>query len=302
MSQPPPPVVTIILNWNGCDDTIACVRSARALRDVENTILVVDNGSTDNSLARLRAEFPDLWLLETGVNLGYAGGNNAGIRAAIGSGAEFVWLLNNDTTVDSGALAALVAALKQHPDAGIAGSKIYYAAQPDTLWSAGGRYTTPYGFAESRGIGTRDVGQYDLPEDVEFATGCSLLVRREVLDTIGPLREDYFMYWEDVDFNAAAAAAGWQILYVPDSRVWHKVGASMGSVPGRADLLQLRYEIRNRILFHRRHHPSRAPRVIYHAFSHAVRHLLSRPNRQIGLTMLTGIADGLCNRRGRIGS
>ena len=170
MSQPPPPVVTIILNWNGCDDTIACVRSARALRDVETRILVVDNGSTDNSLPRLRAEFPDLWLLETGANLGYAGGNNAGIEAAIGSGAEFVWLLNNDTTVDSGALAALVAALKQRPDAGIAGSKIYFAAQPDTLWFAGGRYTTPYGYAESRGIGTRDVGQYDLPEDVEFAT------------------------------------------------------------------------------------------------------------------------------------
>ena len=108
--------------------------------------------------------------------------------------------------------------------------------------------------------------------------------------------------WEHAPHEPAAAAAGWQILYVPCSRVWHKVGASMGSVPGRADLLQLRYEIRNRILFHRRHHPSRAPRVIYHAFSHAIRHLLSRPNRQIGLTMLTGIADGLCNRRGRIGA
>jgi hypothetical protein len=302
MNQPPIPgrVVTVVLNWNGSADTIDCVRSLRELRDVDNTILVVDNGSTDDSLARLRGAFPDLWILETGANLGYAGGNNAGIEAALARGADFVWLLNNDTTVDPETLAALVAALAERPDAGLAGSKIYYAARPETLWCAGCRYTTRYGFAEPRGQGERDEGQYDVPDEIEFATGCSVLARREVIAAIGPLSEDYFMSWEDVDWSAAAAAAGWRILYVPGSRVWHKVGASMGSVPGRADLVQLRYEIRNRILFHRRRHPARTPRVIFHAFNHAVRNLLARPTRQTGVTMLRGIADAICNRRGRI--
>lgn len=290
-------VVTVILNWNGWRDTLACVRSCQRLVNVDNELIVIDNGSTDGSVERLQAEIPGLRIIETGANLGYAGGNNVGVRLAIDEGAEFVWLLNNDTTVDPRALDELIAVMRSNPRAGIVGSKIFYADRPEVLWFAGGYCRPDYGWAMHRGQDEVDTGQYDQIGPAEFITGCSLLVRRATVADIGVLDDGYFLYWEDVDWCVAAASAGWEIIYAFGSRVWHKVG---GSGTGGIDLLQVRYDTRNRIRFHRRHRPARLARVRWWATRHALGMLPGKNTRRQGMARMGGVIDSLFGRVGRI--
>lgn len=155
-----PLVAIVILNWNGGEDTCACVASCRGLTWPNRRIIIVDNGSDDGSEEQLRKECPDAELIQTGANLGFAGGNNAGIRAALDGGADFVWLLNNDAVAAPDALDALVAALTRHRDAGGAGSKIYYLERPETIWYAGGIWEQGCLRLRQRGAGREDRGEF----------------------------------------------------------------------------------------------------------------------------------------------
>jgi GT2 family glycosyltransferase len=296
-----PKIVSIVLNWNGWRDTAGCLRSLARLEGVDHEPLVVDNGSTDGSVERLRGEFPGLQVVETGANLGFGGGVNRGIAAAMARGAEFLWLLNNDATVAPDSLAALVATLQERPDAGFACSKILLADRPDVLWYAGGTCDTPTGFVRHVGQGETDRGQHDHVGDLEFACGCSLLARRRTVEAIGPMPEDYFLYWEDVAWSAMAAAAGWKIAFAPASRVWHAVGASLAPDATSGELLRARYLMRNRILFHRRHRPDRLPRIVLGEVAHTARRTLSRATFRAALADWRGLFDGLCGRTGPIG-
>ena len=138
-----------------------------------------------------------------------------------------MWLLNNDTTVEPRALSALVEAVVADPDAGIAGSKITYFDHPDVLWYAGGEFT-PAGPVRHRGLDEPDTGQYDRPEETGFVTGCSLFTTADVIERLGLLAEEYFLYWEEADFDWRVHAAGYKLLYVPGSVVRHKVARSLG--------------------------------------------------------------------------
>lgn len=294
-------VVSIILNWNGAALTAACLRSLAGLGEgVDHVPLVVDNGSTDGSVARLRSEFPELWIVETGANLGFGGGVNHGIAAALSAGADFLWLLNNDTTVDTDALRELVAALRTRPEAGFAASLIYFADRPDVIWYAGATVTPPAGHFVHRGLGEKDRGQFVHVEEAGFACACSLLVRARTVEDIGPLPTDYFLYWEDVAWSSMAAAAGWKILFVPRSRVWHESGASLTSEEGPPELLRLHYLTRNRILYHRRHRPRHLPRVVWDIFFNAVRMTRTRRWRPTAWAHWHGLRDGLLGRTGPI--
>lgn len=295
-----PKVVSVVLNWNGGPDTAECLRSLARLEGVDHEPIVVDNGSTDRSVELLRREFPNLRIVETGANLGFAGGVNRGIAAALALGAEFIWLLNNDATIAPDALAALVAVLQERPDAGFACSKILLADRPDVLWYAGGTCETPTGFMLHHGQGETDRGQYDHVGDLESACGCSLLVRRRTVEAIGPMPEEYFLYWEDVAWSAKARAAGWTIAFAPDSRVWHKVGASLASSATSGELLRARYLMRNRILFHRRHRPDRLPGIVLRELAHVARRTMSRATFRAALADWRGLFDGLCGRTGPI--
>jgi GT2 family glycosyltransferase len=297
---PLPKVVSIVLNWNGGRDTAECLRSLARLEGVDHEPLVVDNGSTDGSVELLRREFPNVRIVETGANLGFAGGVNRGIAAAVARGAEFLWLLNNDATVAPDSLAALVAALQRRPDAGFACSKVLLADRPDVLWYAGGTCDTPTGFMRHHGQGEPDRGQHDRVGDLAFACGCSLLVRRRTVEAIGPMPEEYVLYWEDVAWSATARAAGWAIVFVPGSRVWHKVGASLASSSTPGELLRARYLMRNRILFHRRHRPDRLPGIVLRELVHTARRTLSRATFRAALADWRGLVDGLCGRTGPI--
>lgn len=287
------PACIVIVNWNGWRDTLACLASLADLRYAQTHVIVVDNGSTDGSAARLRERAPALHVIETGRNLGFAGGSNVGIHAALERGAAYVWLLNNDTIVDPDALGALVDVMERYPSVGIAGSRITYLDRPDTLWSAGGRFVRPWGWAAHRGEREPDRGRFATLADVAFVTGCSLLVRAGAARAVGPLEEGYFLFWEDVDWCVRARRGGWRVVYVPGSLVRHKLGASLP----RDDGLRWRYEGRNRLLFCRRLRPGALPLMVFGTLLNAG-YLTARGRPQAGRGLLAGLWDGIHGRSG----
>jgi GT2 family glycosyltransferase len=237
-----PDVAVVILNWNGWEDTVACVDSCLRSSHPGVRLLVVDNGSTDGSERILRERFPALEILQTGENLGFAGGNNAGMRRVLDTGADLVVLLNNDTVVDPGFAAALAEAARVRPDAGMLCSKILLFDEPEVLWYAGASFHPWIGWGRHRGHGQRDVGQFDRLEETDRPTGCALMVTRACCERVGLLRDDYFCYAEDLEWGLRARDAGFALLYVPGSRVWHKVSRSTG---GPRSVVAVRYNTRN---------------------------------------------------------
>jgi len=291
-------VCIILVNWNGWRDTVRCLESCAELDHARHEVTVVDNGSTDDSVTRLRERFPDLRLIETGANLGFAGGNNVGLHDAIARDAAYVWLLNNDTVVDPTALTALVQVMRSDSSVGLAASKVYYRDRPHTLWYAGGSFSPIWGWTLHRGADEIDTGRYDEVADVDFATGCSLLVRADTLAAIGPLDEDYFLYWEDVDWSTRARRAGWRVVYAPASRVWHSFGRA---IPDGGGHLRWRYEGRNRLLYYSRQHPSAQVRIALCTVLNAG-YLTLRGRSRDGLALAHGLLDAARGRTGAIAS
>jgi GT2 family glycosyltransferase len=212
----------VLLNWNGWRDTVECLTSLEELNYPDFRIIAVDNGSTDDSVLQIRDAFPDVSIIETGENLGFAGGCNLGIRAALREGAEYVWLLNNDTTVDRNALGALVEKAEASPMVGAVGSAIFSTADPEQLLAWGGGYIN-FWLGHSRHFLS------SVPDrEIEFLTGASLLLRRSALESVGLLDEGYFMYWEDGDYCFRLRRAGWTLAVAGGSLVWHKEQGSVG--------------------------------------------------------------------------
>lgn len=166
-------VYLIVLNWNGWKDTVECIDSCLKLTYTNFRILIVDNGSTDNSESILRECFPSVEFIQTGENLGFAGGNNVGIRYALEQGAVYVWLLNNDTVVDSKALDELLKVAESDDKIGIVGSKIYYYDKPDILWFAGGVITSLAKLVQHIGVNKKDSQVHNENMDVDFITGAA---------------------------------------------------------------------------------------------------------------------------------
>lgn len=216
------PVWILVLNWNNGKVTNECLASLQGLVYDDFRVIVLDNGSTDGSVECIRERFPDVEIMELGENLGFAKGNNAGIRAALARGAEYVWLLNNDTTVDPKALRAMVEKAESDPRIGAVGSAIYYMSQPERLKVWGGGYVN---FWQGR---HRHFLRPVADEKVQFLTGASLLVRRSVLESVGLLDEGFFLYWEDTDICFRIRRAGWQLAVAGDCKVWHKEHATVG--------------------------------------------------------------------------
>jgi GT2 family glycosyltransferase len=215
-----PQVWCIVLNWNGRQDTIECLEVLKKCTYPHLTVIVVDNGSTDDSVVKIRAAHPDTLLLESGKNLGFAGGNNVGIRYALAHGAEYLWLLNNDTKPAPDALCALVAKARTDRRIGAVASICYYADDPLTVeaW-AGARVNLWIGYGRNSTSPRSDDWFHSL-------NGTSLLVARAALEDVGLLDEGFFLYWEDTEFCLRLRKKGWLIAAGPDSRVLHKVNAS----------------------------------------------------------------------------
>jgi len=222
----------VVVNWNGIVETRRCVRSLLRLRGASVRIVVVDNASTDGSASALRAEFPDVAVVELPANLGYAAAANAGIRWARDNALTYVWLLNNDTLVDPGALEAFVAAARRIGGACILAPRIVTGEEGADTWSAGGSLRWPWMERVQRGVDVRAEPCGEM-ERVDWASGCSLFFPLSTVDQTGPLDERYFLYLEDVDWCRTARRHGVGTWYVPEARVWHAVSRSVGAVDGR---------------------------------------------------------------------
>jgi len=215
-------VVVIVLNWCGEEDTVACIESLQRSTYSDLTILLMDNASPDGSGDRLHARFPDLPYLQTGTNLGYAGGNNRGFEHALARNADYVVVLNNDTVVDAACIGALVQTAEDSGAALVAPKILYYDA-PTIVWSAGGDFSPMKALGVHRREGMIDTPDAGKPETISFATGCSFLIRAGVLRQIGRFDESYFAYGEDVELCVRIARAGFQMLYEPKARVLHRI-------------------------------------------------------------------------------
>jgi GT2 family glycosyltransferase len=229
------PTATIIVNWNGCATTVACVQALLDAGEPQTTIFVVDNGSTDDSVVTLRSRFPRITVLEARDNLGFARGSNLGVQHVLSKiparGAHtafpYLFLLNNDAFVNADTLPRLVAALEQTPGAAVAVPKIYYG-DGRRLWYGGGHVDWKAGTGIHRAKGELDRGQADQAGRVTFAPGCALLLRREVVAADGPFDARYFFMGEDVELSLRLTRAGRPIVYVPSATVRHQVGTSAG--------------------------------------------------------------------------
>lgn len=241
-----PRVTIIVLNWNGLADTLECLESLAGLDYPSYEVVVVDNGSTDGSVEAVRGRFPQVTLIENGENLGFTGGNNVGLRHALAGGADYALLLNNDTEVAPDFLHCLVEAMEADPLAGIAGPTIYYHERPDLVWSAGGAIDWRRGKTWMVGLNTPEAGQLgDLPRQVDFVTGCALLVKRAVVEQVGMLDERFFAYYEEAEWCVRARRAGFRITHVPQARVWHKIPLDARDTSPSVHY----YMTRNRLLF-----------------------------------------------------
>lgn len=255
MSGSAPAVSVIILNWNGHADTVECLESVSRIDYPSFRVLVVDNGSTDGSVAAIRAAFPEVEILETGRNLGYAGGNNAGIRHVLVEQPDvaFVLLLNNDVVVDPGILRAFVEAASAYPEGGIFGGKSYYYSKPDVVWALGGHWDSAA--VEIRFIeqGCNDAGGTPrAPFEVDYVIGCALFFRVDMLRRTGMMDEAFFLNFEEMDWCYRARRLGVLSYAVPAARIWHKVSVSFGG--GESPLWKY-FMTRNELLWARRHLP-----------------------------------------------
>ncbi len=239
-------ITIVVLNWNNGPDTLACLGSLAALDYPAYDVLVVDNGSTDDSVARIRAGFPDIPILETGANLGYAGGNNAGIRHALAHGADVIGILNNDVTVEPDFLTPLLAALESGPDIGVITPLV--AERSDDggrVWALGS--TVDRGTAAvTRNCADEPAASWrgKLPFEADAASGAAMLVKRGVFERVRLLDESYFLYFEETDWCLKVHQAGYRILAVPGSVVWHKVSATLGTTSPVIDYYMLRNHLR----------------------------------------------------------
>jgi GT2 family glycosyltransferase len=243
-------VAIVVLNWNGRDLTLDCLQSLAGL-DYPGLVvpIVVDNGSSDGSAGAVKAHFPDVTLIELDENLGYAEGNNVGVRHAMEQDIDYVCVLNNDTKLDPACLRELVAEAESAPDIGMVGPKMYFEEPRDMVFAAGSYVDWDRGRLVQRGIWQREceVGPiyHDRATDVDFIIGCCVLIKRVVIETVGLLDARYYLNFEDVDWCIRARTASFRVRYTPRAILWHRVSASLGLASPRNTY----YMTRNSLLF-----------------------------------------------------
>ena len=258
----------VIVNYNGKADTLACLHSLQKLeiRNLKFEIIIVDNASIDDSVVAIKKQFPWVKVIENQENLGFVGGNNVGIKRVLQNGADYVLVLNNDTLVSKNLLQELLRISGRDPKIGIIVPKIYFASGYEfhkerysskdlgrIIWYAGGKIDWRNMFGVHLGVDEVDRGQFEEEKEITFATGCCLLIKREVLTKIALFDEKFFLYGEDVDFSIRVVRAGFKIFYAPKAHLWHKNAGSSSAGSSLHDY----YITRNRLLLGWRYAPWR---------------------------------------------
>ena len=294
-----------VLNWNGYEDTAQCLISLRKSEVRPGIVLVFDNGSTDGSAARLKAEFPEIELMLSGDNLGFAEGNNRAVRRLLDAGMEYVWILNNDTKVEPDCLGALVRVLEGDPAVGAVSAKIWFMVENKPLCYAGATFDRWTFNTRFRGLRELDVGQYDVAEDADVFSGCCMLIRAEVVRRIGLFNRAFFAYAEDIDWSLRALEAGIRQRYEPRATLWHKMYGSSNKegsreIPKSSSRVEFLLS-RNRFILVRLHTKPWSVRrgfaLVYHIFvrrlPRAAGLLLLPGRRTVGIGILKGLWAGL---------
>lgn len=219
-----PRVGAVILNWHRPRMTNACLDSL-AKQDYPVVAVVVDNGSSEDDLRAIRECHPEVAIIANGRNLGFAAGSNVGIAHLLRLDVDYVFLVNDDAELATDAVRRLVEESERQPSVGIVGPTIYYHSLPEVIWSAGGALTK-LGQASHRLVGETARGWKESVREVDYVTGCAMLVRREVFANLGAFDERFFAYYEEAELCTRARRAGYRVLYVPRATVWHKVEPS----------------------------------------------------------------------------
>lgn len=288
-----PRVFILVLNYNGKEDTLECLRSVEKIRYPNYRTVVLDNASVDGSIEAIRQEFPGIDLVRNRENLGFAKGNNMGIRYVVERGADYIFLLNNDTVVDPGVLDELVKVGEADPRTGILGPVIYRYHRPDEVWSSGGRiYWT-------MGIARHIVKVPARTTEVDFISGCALMVKSSVIEQVGLFDPDFFLYYEDADWSVRVKKTGYKLVVVPTSVLWHK---EMKTVGKRSPAHEY-YVSRNNLLFMDKHASPFLWTVFWPAFALKVvlkaSWFVARGQFRLLPAIFLGIRDFFAGRRGK---
>ena len=243
-----PPLVSVIaLNYNNTAVTVEFLRSIREhCSYLAIEVIVVDNGSVEDPSTACIAEYPAVKMVLTGANLGFSAGNNAGLRVARG---DYFFIVNNDTEFTPGLLEGLLEIFQTYPDAGMACPKFQYYFHKGTMEWAGFRKINVFtGRNTAIGHGEKDEGQYNTVRETPYAHGGAMLVPRKVVENVGLMPEEFFLYYEELDWSEQIRRKGYKIYYQPASLIYHKESMTTG----KASPLKTFYQTRNRILFMKR--------------------------------------------------
>ncbi len=243
-----PLVITVILNTNRREDTLAVLDSLSKGDYPNHQIMVLDNASSDGSVQAIRERFASVQIIPILENRGYAGNNNVGIEAALAQGAEWVFVLNEDTILASDCIRKLVEAGASMPEVGIVGPMVYHHSEPTVIQSAGGVINSKWQTWHA-GQNEVDHGQFPEIRQVDWLSGCAIMVRRGVIEQVGMLDVRFFYYFEETEWCLRSRNAGWKILHVPQAHLWHK-GVQKNYTPG-ANVTY--YATRNRFLLFSKH-------------------------------------------------
>lgn len=258
-------VTVIIVNWNGTSDTLDCLQSLADDHFPDKRIIVVDNGSKVSPSREIQDRYPDVEVIETGANLGFTGGNNAGIAHALTLDAKYVFLLNNDAIVEPGGLCALVSAAETNPDYGILTPAISLYDDPSQWWFAGSRMDL------ARGVAIHDNAAVHNPKavvsELPWASGCAMLIPTSVIKALNGFDDRYFLFWEDVDLSLRCRNLGYRVGIVPGARARHKVAQSLVSV-WRAGHY---YYVRNNLLLVASHCKTGRLRATFRVLAHSLK-------------------------------
>ena len=215
-----------VLNWNGMGVLNECLSSLNKISYQNSKIIVIDNGSKDDSVNFISKTFPKVKILELNQNYGFAEGNNIGFNSI--DKAEYSIFINNDTIVDPGFVEPLINSLEADKKIMQVSPKIFYNHHKDTIWYAGGKVNLSFGYIKHRGIRKKDSQIFSIQSKTDYATGCCICMRSNDFDEIGGFDNSFPMYCEDVDLSLRFQEMGGKVYYVPDSKIWHKVSFSVG--------------------------------------------------------------------------
>jgi GT2 family glycosyltransferase len=271
-------VGVVVLNYKVAQETIDCVKSVLKNDYGNLKIYVVDNNSGDGIEESIK-DFKQVEFIQTGDNLGFAGGNNIGIKKALKDGCDLAFIVNPDTTLEKDTISILLSGMEDQ-EAGIVGPKILFETEKN-IWFAGGKLDKNNVMGSHIGVDEKDIGQYDEIKEVDFITGAGMMISREVIEKVGVFDERYFLYLEDVDLCFRAKEKGFKIRYIPTAKMYHQNAKSTGL----GSPLQDYFITRNRMLFAKKFLPLRTQLAL---LREAMRNFKKPVRRQAFLDFLSG--------------